>query len=431
MPRPPAATGQPTAPHTRDDADAGGAAAAAVISAAAAYGRVAEDGTVYVRTTDGERSVGSWQAGDAAAGLVHFARRYADLVVEVELLERRLASGKGDPKATRSQAGRLRGTLGDASVIGDLDAVERRLAEVVAAAESVAAEQAARRREEKQHATEAKEALVVEAEAIATADGAWKAHGDRLRVMVDEWRSIKGVDRGKDEALWQRFRAARDGFTRRRGSHFATLDQQRDQVREAKERLIAEAERLATSTEWGPTANRLKTLMTEWKSAGRAQRAVDDELWTRFRAAQDAFFAARSESFGARDAEERENQQKREALIAEVGALDPTRDPVGARNALRRLQDRYDDTGHVPREAMSALDARMRAAEQRVLDAGDGGRPKAPENPLLTKMREAVTKAETALEKARAAGDPGRIADAEAALQARREWLREAEQSAC
>ena len=56
-----------------------------------AWGRIAEDGTVYVRTADeGERVVGSWQAGTPEEGLAHFVRRYDDLATEVGLLETRL-----------------------------------------------------------------------------------------------------------------------------------------------------------------------------------------------------------------------------------------------------------------------------------------------------------------------------------------------------
>ena len=66
------------------------------------FGRVDADGTVYVKTADGERVVGSWQAGPPEEGLAHFARRFADLVTEVDLLEARLNSGAAD--ATHSLA---------------------------------------------------------------------------------------------------------------------------------------------------------------------------------------------------------------------------------------------------------------------------------------------------------------------------------------
>ena len=60
-----------------------------------AFGRVDDEGTVYVKTAAGERVVGSWQAGTPEEGLAHFARRFADLVTEVDLIEARLGSGTG------------------------------------------------------------------------------------------------------------------------------------------------------------------------------------------------------------------------------------------------------------------------------------------------------------------------------------------------
>ena len=90
------------------------------------------------------------------------------------------------------------------------------------------------------------------------------------------------------------FSHARTTFDRKRRQHFGALDEQRAQARAAKERLIARAEELSTSTDWAATANAFRDLMTEWKAAGRTARKDDDALWARFRAAQDAFFAART-----------------------------------------------------------------------------------------------------------------------------------------
>jgi hypothetical protein len=172
--------------------------------------------------------------------------------------------------------------------------------------------------------------------------------------------------------------------------------------------------------------------MREWKEAGRAPKAADDALWTRFRAAQDAFFGRRQEALRARDDEQLANQRAKEALISELEAVDPGRDLAGAQAAMRSIQDRYDAIGHVPREALRPLDERMRAAEQRVRDAADNRRRRttAASNPLLDQMRDAVAKAETALAKAEASGNARRIQEANEALAARREWLAEAERSA-
>ena len=107
------------------------------------WGRIDEDGTVFVRTSSGERVIGSWQAGDAGAGLAYYTRRYDDLATEVTLLEQRLMSGAADPATTRTHATELAETLPTASVIGDLDSLADRLSALQLAAQEKAAEKVA------------------------------------------------------------------------------------------------------------------------------------------------------------------------------------------------------------------------------------------------------------------------------------------------
>ncbi|HZE51647.1 MAG TPA: DUF349 domain-containing protein [Jatrophihabitantaceae bacterium] len=388
------------------------------------WGRIDEDGTVYVRTSEGERVVGSWQAGDAEAGLAYYVRRYEDLETEVTLLEQRLASGAGDPGSTRTHAVELHEQLPTASAVGDLDALDKRLTALVESASERADANAAARAQARADAVAAKERLAAEAEQLAESGTSWKVSGDRLRAIVDEWKQIKGVDRKTDDVLWKRFAAARDAFGKRRGQHFASLDAERGASRQAKEKLIERAEELAQSSDWKETAGAMRDLMTEWKAAGRAGRDIEESLWTRFRAAQDGFFARRSATFAERDAEQVDNQRAKEAIIAEAEALD-LRDPKAAQSTLRALQSRYDAVGHIPRDAMRRTDDRMRAAEQRVRDAVDAEwkRGSIESNPFLAELRARLAEAEAKLERAKHAGDAARIAKAEAEVAQRRSLI--------
>jgi hypothetical protein len=388
------------------------------------WGRIADDGTVYVKTADGEREIGSWQAGDAEAGLQFYIRRYEDLATEVVLLEKRLESGSGDPTSTRTHALAMKEQLPTAAVIGDLATLDARLDAVLAAADSRAGEAQAAREQARADAIAAKEALAVEAEQIAESATSWKASGDRLRAIVDEWKQIKGIDRKTDDALWKRFAAARDAFGKRRGQHFAQLDVERGSAKLAKEKLVARAEELSTSSEWRDTAAAMRDLMTEWKAAPRAGRDVEDALWARFRAAQDAFFAHRSETFAERDAEQVENQKRKEAVIERAAALN-IKDPKAAQSALRDLQAQFEEIGHVPRDAMRKLDDQMRAAEQRVRDAVDAEWRAASveSNPFLAELRARLVEAEEKLERARKSGDAARIKKAEDDVASRKALL--------
>ncbi len=395
------------------------------------FGRIDADGTVFVKTAAGERVVGSWHAGTPEEGLAHFARRYADIVTEVDLIETRLASGAADAAHSITSLRRIRTSLDEAHVVGDLDGLAARVDKLVAAAEERAVEARAARETARAEALARKNTLVEEAEQIAAESSQWKAAGDRLREILDEWKTIKGVDKRSDAELWKRYSAARDSFTRRRGAHFASLDQQRKQATGRKDELVAEAESLKDSADWTATANRLKELMAEWKTAPRAAKDVEQKLWERFRAAQDAFFARRSEAFSARDAEQKQALEKRQTLLAEAEALDVEADPQAAQQKLREIQGRWHDAGRLSREVAGNLDRRMRAVEDRVRAAMDTAwrRTTPEENPLLSQMREQVAEAEARLARAQAAGDNKRIREATEALESKRRFLKLAEHS--
>jgi chromosome segregation ATPase len=205
------------------------------------FGRVDDDGTVWLISSGGERVVGSWQAGDREAAFAHFGRRFDDLSTEVTLMEERLASGTGDARKIRAHASALAETLPTASVLGDIDALSARLAGLLEHANASVAQDRSKREEHRAAQTARKEALAAEAEDLAANATQWKAAGDRLRAILDEWKTISGLDRKVDDALWKRYSAARDTFNRRRGSHFAELDRERSGVKESKERLCERA----------------------------------------------------------------------------------------------------------------------------------------------------------------------------------------------
>ncbi|WP_045382265.1 DUF349 domain-containing protein [Mycobacterium kyorinense] len=385
------------------------------------FGRVDPDGTVWLISASGERVIGSWQAGDPEAAFAHFGRRFDDLSTEVALMEERLASGTGDARKIKANAAALAETLPTASVLGDVDALAARLAAIADHADAVAAAERARREEHRAAQTARKEALAAEAEELAANSTQWKAAGDRLRAILDEWKTIGGLDRKTDDALWKRYSAAREMFNRRRGSHFAELDRERAGAREVKERLCRQAEELAESTDWSATSAEFRKLLTEWKAAGRAARDVDDTLWHRFKAAQDTFFKARNAATAERDAELRANAAAKEALLAEAEKID-TSNLEAARTALRTIAEKWDAIGKVPRERSAELERRLRAVEKKVREAGesDWADPQAQARAEQFKARAEQFERQAA--KAQAAGREKEAEEAKANAEQWRQW---------
>jgi hypothetical protein len=394
------------------------------------WGRVDDDGTVFVRTAEGERQVGSWQAGTPDEGLAHFVRRYDDLVTEVTLLETRLRSGAASASSTAAAATKLRETLPEANAVGDLDGLDARIAGLLAKTEEKRGEESDAKAALAGKAADAKRALAEECEKLAQSTQ-WKVAGDRLRAIVDEWRTIKGVERKLDTELWKRVSAARAEFGRRRGAHFATLDEARKIAIAEKEKLVTEAESLSASTEWTSTANRYKALMAQWKTLGRVSKEVDDALWQRFRSAQDAFFTHRTSTFNERDAEFKGNLSTKTAIVAEAEAIDIS-NPAAAQAKFRDVQERFDAAGKVPREAVADLDKRMDAAAARVRGASEEKwrDSTVSTSPLVIRLRESIEKLEKKIERARAANSMSEVTDLQDQLATQRSWLAQSDRPA-
>ncbi|HET6355290.1 DUF349 domain-containing protein [Streptomyces sp. NPDC002659] len=374
------------------------------------WGRVDETGTVYVRTADGEKVVGSWQAGTPEEALAYFERKYEGLVVEIGLLERRVKTTDLSAKDAQTAIDHLRQQVDEHHAVGDLDALSKRLDGLVATVDKRREERKVQKAKQNDEARHAKEALVTEAEELAQSEQ-WRAAGERLRALVDTWKGLPRLDRKSDDELWHRFSHARSAFSKRRKAHFASLDAQREEARKTKEKLVTEAESLSGSTDWGTTAARYRDLMTEWKAAGRAQREAEDDLWNRFRGAQDVFFAARSEVFAERDAEQGENLKLKEELAAEAEKLVPVTDLKAARAAFRAINERWEAIGHVPRDARPKVEGRMHAVERALQESEEtewrrtNPEARARAEGLTGQLQAAVDKLRGQIDAARAAGN--------------------------
>jgi hypothetical protein len=399
------------------------------------WGRVDADGTVYVRTADGERVIGSWAAGSPEEALAFYRRKFESLETEVTLIEQRMAATEIAPAQAQSTVQRLLKSLPDASALGDLDGLRTRLEALTGAVDARREEAKAAREQARTEARDVKERIVAEAENIAAEATHWKASGERMAELLDEWKAAPHADRSIEAVLWKRLSAARNAFTKRRKAYFASLESEREGVRLRKEKLVEEAEALSDSTDWGNTSSVYRDLMRQWKEAGRAGRDDEADLWKRFRDSQDKFFAARSEVFAAKETELRVHASVKEQLLAEAQALLPVTDWRAARSALRAIQERWEQAGPVPRESRDGLEAGLRKVEDTVKRAEDNqwkrSNPEAVARAQGTvdQLRTAISTLESQLAKAQARGDQSGIRKAEEAITARRSWLAEAERT--
>ena len=415
--------------------------ASALIGDPAHFGRVGEDGTVYVITPEGEKAVGSYPGKSSEEALAYFVRKFEALASEVALLAARVISGAMVPSDAMSAVNRLRTQVNELNGVGDLAALSVSLEQIPVlidgSREGYEAKRASEAQAKAAHRAQvmaAKEILVIEAESLAPSES-WKTTGDRLKTLLDEWKAAPRLDKKTDAELWKRFSASRNKFDKRRRTHFAALDAVQEKVANAKIELVTEAELLAISTQWVPTARRFKVLMDLWKATGRGKKGDDAKLWNRFKAAQDQFFAAKNADLEKRDLLMTSNLAKRDALISEIEGLVPFTNPELAMKAFRELSRQWERIGMTQRDKKVAYEARFAVVATQIKSAEEARWrkidpvAKARAQEVVKQLSDAVENYENLASKAESAGNAKKANEAKEAAAARRLWLADAEKS--
>lgn len=398
-----------------------------------AWGRVDEDRTVYVREGDSERAVGSFPDGTAEEALAYFTRKYADLEGQVTLLEARIARGTAEGAVSETVA-KLRDSLVEPAAVGDLASLRTRVEKLAEKATELSAKQQAERDAARQEALAKREELVLEAEKFAAQPEAsirWKETSMALEALFTQWQELQKngpqVPKAQADALWKRFRAARQTFDTARRTHFAQMDANNKDVKHRKERIITAAEALASQGTDGIPAYR--TLLDEWKTAGRASRKLDDQLWARFKAAGDVLYEAKAAEVAQTNEEYSANLSAKQALLEEAETVLQVKDSVAARKQLTAVQIRWDEVGRVPREALREIEGRLRKVEDHVKSLEEdhwrktNPETKARSEGLRGQLEASISELTAELEAARAKGDKKAESAAEAKLQTQQSWL--------
>nr|WP_234037193.1 DUF349 domain-containing protein [Leucobacter sp. L43] len=415
-------------PHTRQ--------VSTIVSEASnetSWGRVDEDRTVYVRDGDAERVVGSFPDGTPEEALAYFTRKFADLAGQVTLLEARIARGTADASAADTVA-KLREQLVEPAAVGNIAALRERVEKLGSKTAELSEKQNAEREAARAEAFAQREAIAVEAERLAAQPEAsirWKDTSQAFEQLFTDWqtaqRSGPQIPKSQADALWKRFRSARQTFDSARRAHFAQMDATNKDVKQRKERIIAAAEALAPRGVEGIPAYR--ALLDDWKAAGRASRKLDDQLWARFKAAGDLLYEAKAAEAAQTNEEYAENLTAKQALLEEAAPILDVQDHAAARKQLTAIQLRWDELGRVPREALRDIEGRLRKIEDHVKHLEDehwsktNPETKARSEGLRGQLEASIAELSAELEAARAAGDARQVKDAEEKLATQQSWL--------
>jgi hypothetical protein len=399
----------------------------------APWGRVDDDGTVYVREADGERAVGQYPDATAEEALAYFERKYTELAGQVGLLEQRVRGGAPAHDVAKAVAS-LRETVTTANAVGDLASLDARLEKLQSSVGELTEKQSAEAKEAVAAALADREALVVEVEALAAQDPAkaqWKQVTAQLDALFARWQAAQQdgprLPKNESNELWKRFRAARTTIEGHRKAFFAELDSTHRDARSRKQHLVERAEALAPK---GAAAiPDYRRLLDDWKLAGRAGKKVDDALWAKFKAAGDVLYSAKAEIDAVESAEFAGNLELKLVVLEDAEKLLTETDRAAAKEKLFAIQRRWDAIGKVPRDQVKPIEDRLRKVETHVrkLDEDHWNKTdpekQARSEGFAAQLTSKIEKLERELADAKAAGDKKRIAAAEESLKTQRVWL--------
>lgn len=190
----------------------------------------------------------------------------------------------------------------------------------------------------------------------------WQEASEKMAAALEDWKKIGFASRKDNEAIWQRFKTARDSFYEVKEEFYKSLRNTQNHNYKLKVDLCMEAEALKENNDWKKTGERLRVLQEEWKKVGPVAKKHSDKLWTRFRKACDVFYENRNQHFAGMNSEQDENLKKKQDLVAAITAFELGEDNNANFEALKAFQAQWMEVGHVPMKEKDAVHKAFRTA---------------------------------------------------------------------
>ena len=216
----------------------------------------------------------------------------------------------------------------------------------------------------------------------------WNTFSKEIEDIQKEWRTIGFASKKDNQKIYDRFRAACDKFYGRKREFYNEYKDSINANLDKKIALCEAAEELKTSTDWKKTTDQLIALQKQWKEIGAVPRKKSEQLWKRFRAACDEFFAERDKQ--ARPENDfYGNLKAKQRLIEEIKAYVLVGN-ASDNEAMQAFQKRWQEIGFVPFKEKDNVAQAYKAALQEKFPSGGrgqrkgrGGRPQLSEKDRL------------------------------------------------
>lgn len=188
-----------------------------------------------------------------------------------------------------------------------------------------------------------------------------------LQKLHEQWKEVGPVPQEKKDEIWERFKAATDKINQIRREHFAKIAEEQNGNFQTKSALCEKAEEIVNGeyssiNAWQKKSTELTELFQVWKTVGPAAKKENEEVWARFKAAMDSFFAKKKEYFSTLKDQQTENLERKTQICIEAEGLMESTEWKKASEQLKKLQEEWKTIGPVPKRHADKIWKRFRAA---------------------------------------------------------------------
>lgn len=212
----------------------------------------------------------------------------------------------------------------------------------------------------------AKEKLCEQVEAIAEKDvqssNEWNSLSKEIEDIQKQWKGIGFASKKENQKIYDRFRAACDKFFEKKRVFYSQYKDSMNENLDKKMSIIEQAEALKSSTEWKKATDQFINLQKQWKEIGAVPRKKSEQLWKRFRAACDEFFAERDKQAKPEN-DFYGNLKAKKALVEEINAFVPAGEEENAA-AMQDFAAKWQAIGFVPFKEKDAINQSYKEAMQ-------------------------------------------------------------------
>lgn len=199
----------------------------------------------------------------------------------------------------------------------------------------------------------------------------WHQQTDKMNEMLKLWKTIGRAARVQNDEIWIRFKSVLDKFFNARRDFLGQLKDQQTNNYNLKLDMCVQAEALKGNENWNDTTKALINLQKEWKKVGPVPRRQADKIWKRFRSACDDFFGNKKDHFKNIHGLEDDNLKIKQSLIEEIKSFKVSKEKSVNLEALKSVQSRWMETGHVPFAIKDKLQTQYREAVDNLIDKMD------------------------------------------------------------